>query len=575
MRQLRAGYTYDDAAKRQANAAGSYYWWAYIEEILDRLGLNADRISPEDLPQRLDGLSLLLLGGCGSLPALDLRNWVESGGVLIANNCDSVDDLAGNRFAKSVPQTGGDFSIAGELTLNDTDFSSGIMPPEHPNAPLLAASAMRLVDAVESTVVAKSGGHAAITARQVGQGWVFCFGFDLAQTFWVIQQGRPIDRDHDGDGYLRVPDAIVTTQYEPEVAYTDSLLLVLQNMVSVRPFPLIHRLPASGDSIPDALLFYGGDDEGSVGIQLPAARFMAEHGLPYHINCMARTDGQGFGITAEEIAELDELGTDLSLHYNFIDSFQHPSGFTKEDVDSQTRQFVEHFGRYPVSSVSHWCRWIGSADPAIWMKDAGVAGDGSWFSGPQLSLNPVNHFGFHFGTTYPFKFWTDPASGNARVDFIELPNTAYEMGYLKDDTDFVSLERALRAAVHYESTMCFFYHPIYIATFPSCRKAIVRLLELIRELGLTIAHYSPDALTKWWQARGSVTITNVESDKSGVRFNVSAPQEGSFIVNVPIEDNQAVDTSLPHEVVERFGHRWLMMVVPGGESSVEVSFCPP
>lgn len=566
MRRLIAGYTFDASAKRRVNAN---YWWAYIAEILERLGLCADAIPITDLPHQLESLSLLFLGGIDAAPmAGDLERWVQSGGVLIACNQSYLDGLAGNRFAESVPQRNGEYSIGGELTLRETEFSSGIHSPQHPDKPLLAASALRLVDPIDSLVVAESGGHAVVTARKLGGGWVFYIGFDIAQTFWVIQQGRRIDRDHDGDGYWRTPDAIVIGQYEAEVAYTDELLFLLQNMVSVQPFPLIHRLPPSGECIPDALFYYGGDDEGLVGDQLPAARFMAEHGLPYHINCMA--NDRGFGIGPEEIAELDRLGTDLSLHYNFIDGFEHPGGFTRDDVLRQTREFVEHFGRYPVCSVNHWCRWTGSVEPAVWMSEAGVSADGSYFSCPAVVLNPVNRFGFSFGTSYPFHFWTDHTSGNQRLEFLELPITAYEMGYAGDQLDTASLELAFRAAVHYQSTMAFFYHPIYIARYPACREAITRLLALIEESGLTIAHSSPDALARWWTARAGIRVSDVESDDQRVKFTASTPPGGAFIATIPLGSHHTASTNRPHRIVEKFGRRWLQAVVAEGESSVEI-----
>ena len=604
MRRLRAGYTFDASAKRRVNAN---YWWAYIAEILERLGLCADAISVSDLPHQLDSLSLLFLGGVDAAPmAGDLERWVQSGGVLIACNQSYLDGLAGNRFAESVPQRNGEFSIGGELTLRETEFSSGIHSPRHPDKPLLAASALRLVDPIDSLVVAESGGHAVVTARKLGGGWVFYIGFDIAQTFWVIQQGRRIDRDHDGDGYWRTPDAIVIGQYEAEVAYTDELLFLLQNMVSVQPFPLIHRLPPSGECIPDALFYYGGDDEGLVGDQLPAARFMAEHGLPYHINCMA--NDKGFGIGPEEIAELDRLGTDLSLHYNFIDGFEHPGGFTRDDVLRQTREFVEHFGRYPVCSVNHWCRWTGSVEPAVWMSEAGVSADGSFFSCPADVLNPVNRHGFSFGTSYPFHFYTDHTgcvsgfersgnpetargersgnpetrcgSGNERLEFLELPITAYEMGYVGDQLDTASLELAFRAAVHYQSTMVFFYHPIYIARYPACREAITRLLALIEESGLSIAHSSPDALVRWWTARAGIRVSDVvlnplnqvqgQDDEKRVKFTASTPPGGAFIATIPLGSHQTARTNRPHRIIEKFGHRWVQAVVAEGESSVEI-----
>lgn len=569
MRKLRAGYTFDESAKQQANAGGHNYWWAYIEEILDRLGLCADKIAVDDLPHTLNTLSLLFQGGVETETSItELERWINSGGVLIACNLNNLDDLSGNRYAKSIPQQNGDFSISGEFTLTETEFTNGIHTPLHPDQPLLAASDLRLVDPIDSLVLAESNGHALITARKLGDGWVFYIGFDIAQTFWVIQQGRPIDRDYDSDGFWRTPDAIVIEKHEAEIAYTDELLFLLQNMVSVQPFPLIHRLPPSGSVIPDALFYYSGDDEGLIGDQLPAARFMAEHNLPYHMNCMA-VDGK-FGIDTDEIAELDQLGTELSAHYDFMDGIESPHEFTREDVAKQTREFIDHFGRYPICSVNHCCRWTGSAEPAIWMSEAGVSADGSFFSIAATAFNPVNNLGFSFGTSYPFHFWTGHTAGNKRLDFLELPATAYEMGYFGDQLDPDSLALAFQAAIHYQSTMSFFYHPIYIARYPACREAISHLLALIDQSGLSITHSAPDALVRWWTSRSAIRLSNIESDDKHVNFTASTPPGIPFIINIPLSDHQSAHTDLPHRIIDKFGRKWLQAIVPEGESDINI-----
>jgi len=425
---------------------------------------------------------------------------------------------------------------------------------------------------VDSSTLAVAENHAAITARRHGSGWAFYLGFDLAQTFWVIQQGRPVDADYDGDGYLRTGDAIVIGDREPEIAYTDELLFLLQNMVSVHPIPLIHQIPPDGDTIPDFLLFYGGDDEGSVGIQVPAAEFMASRRLPYHINCM-QLDCK-FGVGEAEIERMSALGTELSPHYNFINGFKHPTGFTRADVEKQTRAFVEHFGRLPVCSNFHWCRWTGWAEPALWLSEHGIRADNSYAHRQLTVLNPVNSMGFAFGTSYPFHFYADHRSGNRRLDVVELPIVAYEVGYTPDQTDFDILERAILLAAHYQSTMNFFYHPVYIANLGTCRSAIDRLLSLTKESGISALHSAPDAVARWWENRSCTRIEDVRMNDNGLAFVARTPSPSGFIAKIPLQSTEAPSTTLPHRVVEKFGHRWLLLAVPPGETAVELGVRP-
>lgn len=569
MGHLTAGYVIDEARRDEVNAQGRNYWWAYIAEVLDRLGLSAVEVPAVDLASRLSDLSLLFFGGTDARPvASDLDGWVRAGGILIACNSEGLDDLFGNEFAARIPQPAGEFSIGGEFHLKDTPFAKGIHSPLYPDKPLLAASDVRLVNPVYSQALAECESRAVITARRYGRGWAFYFGFDLAQTFWVIQQGRPVDADHDGDGYLRTGDAIVIEEREPEIAYTDELLFILQNIVNLLPFPLIHQLPPNGDAIPDILLFYGGDDEGSADIQVPAAEFMGSRGLPYHVNCMLKNGKFALGLS--EVERMAAHGTEISLHYNFIDGFEHPVGFTRDDVETQTRAFVEHFGRLPVSSNFHWCRWTGWAEPAIWLSEQGIKADNSHFHRRASELNPVNSMGFAFGTSYPFHFYTDHAAGNRPLDVLELPIVAYEVGYDGEQTDFPLIEKALTLARHYQSTMNFFYHPIYIAEFPACRAAIDKLLSLIDESGTSVVHSTPDGLTRWWKDRSNTSIEDVRTEDGRLSFVARTPSPSGFIAKIPLASGEVPQVDLPHKVEEKFGRKWLLVALPPGETKLGV-----
>lgn len=573
---LKAGLLLDEECRIAANSVGLNYWWVYMIETLDRLGLTAAVLSTSDLTSQLADLSVLFIGAAEEARLSDAQiqmidSWVKAGGVLVASGSSRLDSTMGNQYAHLDPSAG-EFAVSCEFTLRETAFSQGIQTPLHPDSPMIAIGPVRWVRPVFSTAIADNGGDAVITARGYGKGWAFYFGFNLGQTFWVIQQGRPVDQDYDGDGYLRSGDAMVIGGREPEVPYTDQILFLLRNMIAVRPHPLVHQLPAVGDLIPDMLLFYGGDDEAGSGIQVAAAEFMHSRGLPYHINALPYNGG--FGLTPAEMAYCESLGTELSIHYDFVYGYYPVGNFTKADVDYQTNLFINYFGKTPVSSVNHWTTWIGWHEPALWMMEAGLKGDNGRFCVQLTSSNPTNVIGHAFGTAFPYHFWTDHADGNRRLDFVEMPISGYELGYQGDWRDPASVYRAVYLAQYYNYTFSFFYHPVYIAVYPACRDAIDTILDLADHYGLRALHTTPDNLALWWMDRSEISIANVQFSANRLEFDSCKPSAGDYVVRIPMGGYEAVDVPYPHRVEERFGVKWLMIALQGGSTRVELNLRP-
>jgi len=571
---MKTGYVIENDRWEALNHHGDTYWWVYIEEILDRMGLTAEPVHKKDLSNRLHQFRLLFLGNTDASDIADcITAWVESGGTLVGSLTTGLDALFGIKEVSRASQPEGDFSIAAGIDIRaDRPETRGIRFPANKNLLLPIASEIRQVRPTSPNTIhlAQAAHESVITARNLGSGRAFYFGFDLAKTFWVVQQGRPVDSDYDGDGYLRTGDALVIGDFEPEIPCTDELLILLERLVGSCGMPLVHRLPPSGDQVPDALFYYGGDDEGSTGVQIPAAEFMNSRGLPYHINCML-LDGR-YGLSARDISRLDELGVELSPHFNFINGFEHPTGFGKHDLHSQARAFGEYFGRQPLTSNFHWCRWTGYHEPAIWLSEIGIRGDNSFVHRRLDVLNPVNTIGFAFGTAFPFHIYAPGEDGNCRTPVIELPITAYEVGYTKEGTDYSTLERAFDLAIHYGLTMNFFYHPVYISQNQYCRKAIDRLLEYARQRHAKVVHFTPDTLVKWWEDRGRTRITHHRSMDGGQSFLVQTPSPIGCIVKVAYTGNPP-KVALPHRVFENSTDLgWIMIVVPPGETEVELKY---
>lgn len=569
-----AGLLMDEVCRSQVNSTGQNYWWAYSSEILDRLGLRASVISTDQLAQALPSLSVLMVGALeegriGSSLAGMLDTWVRNGGVLIASGTHTLDQVLGNQLVSYDPRTGNDFGVSSEFYLSDSAFTQGIQTPLHPDSPLVSVGPVRRVAPVSSTALALSGNDAMITARRYGSGWAFYFGFDLAHTFWAIQQGRPVDADYDGDGYWRSGDAQILRNYEPEVPYTDELLFLLRNMVAVRPIPLIDQLPPSNGDVTDALFFYGGDDECGSGVQVSASSFMHSRSLPYHINCMPLNGA--FGLSLSEAETCYANGTELSIHYDFVNGFMHPGGFSFQDVAYQTSLFSNYFGYTPISSVNHWVRWVGWSEPAEWMMQLGLKGDNGRFPVPLVSSNPTNCFGFGFGTAFPYFFYTDHRQGNSRLDFVELPISGYELGYIGGTLTPYQMERAVYTARYYGLTFNLFYHPVYIAAYQSCRDAIDTMLGIVQQHGMNVLHTTPDALTLWWMDRSKISISNVNWSTTQLSFDVANPTMQSCIVRIPLGSYEAVDLGYPHSESDEFGVRWLRMVLPSGSQHVQLN----
>ncbi|MBI3945672.1 MAG: hypothetical protein HY321_07125 [Armatimonadetes bacterium] len=588
---LSIAYCYDDDLRRAANAEGRNYWYRYVEEILDRLGATGTAIGRGDLDDaaRLAGFSALIVGDleAAQMPAGApevLRAWVEAGGLLIGFMTAGLDDVFGCRAITRVRRPGDDFCPSASFALTEHPACAGVHSTLHPEQRLIAIGDSLALKPDEGTeVVARlfnlwgASIGAAITARRLGAGTAFYFGIHVPQTFWAIQQGRPIDADYDGDGYLRSSDARVIGTNDPEVAYTDEILFLLANMLAVRPHPTLSPIPPLDGRPADLLLFWGGDDEHMEDVQLPASDWMRSRGLPYHINIMPIRGH--FAVSREDFAHIRANGHEPSLHFNFIDDFRHPGGFTAEDVASQARAYREAFGCDPVCVVTHFARWVGWHEPAEWMAARGIKADNSHFHRGSPPLNPVNSFGFSFGTAYPFWFYSDWRDGNRRLDFLEEPITAYEMGYVQsnENPSFEGLRTILDLAARTHLTLNTFYHPVYIARFPQCRNAIDELLRYLEARRYRAVHMGNDEVWRWWEARSRGRITDARADEDGVSCTASCDYPGGFTLRVPCGERApkaATCDGAPAALLarEEFGQHWAEVALPAGEHQLELRF---
>jgi len=579
-------YVLDRELWDQTNADERNFWYAYLPEIFDQLGLQADEIPPRDLssPDKLAGYSHLFLGPVSdeqrlASSASKLTSWLQSGGVLIGLSCPGLDDLFGVKNQEVVSQPLSDFTQNGFFDLKPVPVTASVHSYLHPSQKLLVFSDVRLVSPTDAEVVGsyyyangRPSPGAAITQRQMGRGWAFYFAFDVPKTMWALHQGRPVDRDYDGDGYCRVGDARVIGPNEEEVLYADEILFLIQNMIARRPCPFVYASPPLDGQVPDALLYWGGDDEAADGLQVQASDFMASRGLPYHMNIMP-CKGR-FHLSREEAEHIWRNGHEIAVHYNHTE--REPDwSFTEADVQQQAQLFYEAYGRRSECSVNHCVTWVGWAEPAKWMAKCGGTGDNSRIHSATPPMNPVNQIGFSFGTALPFYFYDDWSTGNERIDFVCEPITAYEVGYRPDRFDPATVHKVLDLAAHYRLTMDFFYHPCNIAWHETCRAAIDEVLSYAEQRSLRLKHMGNDELARWWRERSASSVSDVTASDSGVAFDVRTDHADGVVVKIPLQSYTAAQCKCPgrgltFENTFEFGQNWLYIVVPSGENRVEV-----
>jgi len=538
-------FLYDAKLHEKANNDGKNYWGVYTAELLDWLGVPAARVSPHDLEdaEKLAGASALVLSrdAAASLEGVkvDFEAWVRSGGLLIGFMPEGMEKLFGVEKRGLMQQGTDPFSVNTTFGWVPSPLTRGIPSPLFPPEPLLILSDRVLLRPVKTdrarTLAASSEGPA-IIYRRLGKGATLYFAFDLAQTAWAVHQGRPVDKDYDLDGtHLRTTDGIVTGMRMTKALVVDEVLLVLERVLARHGVVSLDRLPPSGGKPSDALLFWGGDDEGlSDGSQLFASEFMKSKGLPYHINVMP-TGGTRFGLSLEDARRILKNGHELSVHFDFVTEWPKPD-YTPEDLKAQWKLFVERYRVRPEVYVAHWLRWCGWDETPLTLQRLGMTGENNRLGVPTALnvANPTDRIGFAWGTVFPFHYWAGHGSGNRRIDFVSLPIHCYEMGYdsCTDASEFTHLRAQLAFALHYRLTTGMFYHPCNVARYESCRKALEETLSYMRHAKANVHHMGHDALARWWMARSAASVEDLREGGSGI-VRVASECEGGMTLRIP------------------------------------------
>lgn len=595
MGEFRVALVLDDHQRREANAAGRNWWPAYHEEILARMGLAHEVIGSARLTaERLAAYNVLLLppgtapggsprppnGGDGDAAGV-LADWVEAGGLAIGFATEGLEALFGIEVEDTLTHVGDEFTPSGCIRLCDPDWTLGLLPPHEQHSALPVLAPLHVIDAPECRELARLLSffeqdlhRPAITWRKVGEGAACWWAFDLAECLWKMHQGRPVYEDFDGDGKLRTMDQVATRPWPAEIPYADLMLMALRRIIAEQGAVFLSQLPPADDgSVPDAVFHWGGDDEADPAVSIPAAKFMAGLGLPYHINIMQNPPGE-HPLPRDDFERLRELGCERSIHFNLITHVEHPFAFTRADLAGQLDAYLSAYEEMPVCTVFHWVSWTGWAEPARWLAELGLRGDNNRIHWRYPPINPTNRVAFAFGTAWPFHYRDDWRHANARIDFVSLPICAYEVGHFAGQFEPGQLHRAIEMAARWGLTMSLFIHPVRL-TEEAPRRAVREALARIERLGVNALHMGTDALCDWWHARDASEIERVQRDENELRITVRAESDRGCTVEMLAQGAEpsavTVDGAEPNWVVrERCGERWLAIPAPAGTSELRV-----
>ena len=589
----------DSTERADRNRAGLNHYDSYMPEILGQLGVFAKAYpSLGELLEGIDGHAVAFLGeaNVGARDIGRLTRWVEGGGTLVGALTTGADGLFGVAASREVHEVGGGYSVQAYAVVSDGCEAFCPSPgaagnPAQAALPVLsrwlrcepmpgAARLFHMLDpfSFNSTGFGPSGakligsGAPALIMNAVGRGRSFYLTFSLAKTVCLLHQGRPVDGDWDGDGMLRAEDGIVLPPFmDFTVPYADYYLHMLQAITDLAGVPSLFQLPPQEHEPADLAVYFGGDDEcDRSGVQMAAAKAMHGLGLPYHINLMPAPDGGGFALGADDAAALRTLGCETSIHYDFL-GMRAP--IREGALDAQLRLYKETFGETPVCGVNHYFMWSGWADIPRWLCERGVKGDNTRPNSPNVrqgDSNPIDSFGFGFGTALPHFVMDDWAHGNERISLAQLPVMLYEarMGGDTSEADAVRLGALLDRAAMNGWPLNYFVHPVYIVRDPRCLNAIRHCAEHIARRGYRAAYMGTDAMCLWWHDRAASRVTGSDG-----RYSVRAESGLGAVIRLPDQPYRSCRVDGASAVAERrsvAGRPCLLVAVAQGDHEVTV-----
>ena len=325
--------------------------------------------------------------------------------------------------------------------------------------------------------------------------------------------------------------------------------------------------------------------------------------MPYHINI----EIENHPITIDEYKHItEENGHEISLYYLLDDQ----NRITMERMKEQSDLFREKFGVSPGCCLINMVRWIGWAEPARWMAEAGASSVHSRLPGRKNLSHPSANstaFSFNAGTGYPFYYYDDAIHQNMRISVMEQPAHTYELGHngstgvlVEIDADsgehvdmdttkagvgdmatinFEDVHMPVDMAVKYHFMLHMFYHPLYIHSYPVCRKAIEEVLKYIDFLGANIYHMANNQAAAWWNDRAKSEICSIKVKDEGKKLNFISlcEHKDGMIVKMRLFGKKPFDVkcngkNAEYLIRQDFGSEWIYITLPYGKAECEFVF---
>jgi len=513
----------------------------YVHEILEHAGLCYTTIDPEELPDKLPELRVLVTVGGADLPddvRERVRRWVEDGGSWLAiGGTGALPELFGVEPERpAFDGWGMSLAVLGE----------GYLVPAEPAHPVLAG-ARGALHYFGGAAVRLQGGwrlahaldaHQRPTERPVvvearpGKGRCLLVAPDVTGTIVRIQQGIAVTRDG-----VSAPDGTCTlvdgTLKSGDGHVLDWLLdrEPVQGVPGLRAFlrciadewrellirAILHLAVDAGVALP--VLWYHPRDLPAVGHlshdtdlgEVPNAERLL--GILGSLGVASTWCVIPPGYPADVIARIRDAGHELAMHF---DAFDRPH-FTEEALESQWRELTALFGQSPVSNKNHYLRFEGDTEFFDWCAARGIMLDQS------KGAARAGEAGYNFGTCHLHR---PVAPDGRRIGVLELATPTQDLEVFAPS----ALGDALLSSVlRHHGVLHLLFHPAHIAT-EGVEDALRRAVEQGRACGLE--WWTAERLARWELARRSFRWIAYETGDDGPRVAVTAgqPVEGATVL---------------------------------------------
>ncbi len=532
-------YYYHDRDKhKKLNTDGIDYTPAYIPVILKNLGFCAIEITESqlDILQKDDALII----GSDTLDTQKATIINNSGCSVVAFGTKG-DIFPKTKSIKREKQ----YDIVGYFKFNESDEPLPVLESFNE---ITNCNSLGKIDS-KYTAFAKLGN-------------IYYFSFDVIATMLYTADGKPTLEGKNGFSTGRIPDGcVIPDDYDYNIAYNDSYLRKIEDILHQFGFASIFALPVNNDRVCDMVLYFAGDDDAhSLDNDIFAAREMQKRGLPYHINIMPKDEDGNFVVSKEDVETLHSLGCETAIHYDFTRFPYSPEGHKL-----QMQMYEKAIGKSG-GPINHCLVQAGNAPERYMMQiECGAKYDNNRFQNKvdPNNINAFNLIGYGFGHAFPRFVMADAKNGNLPLEFCEVYMSYYEPRIIDCTPDeYKKVADYLDDSYKYARTSQLFTHPHYISGKTKnnpeyALRALDYMKEYVTQKGWNVWFTAPDALGEWWHSRAKCEISDVS--QNGFIINNTTNQTVSVVLPFTVK-NAIVDKNPANITHKKVGERQLQII---------------